>query len=143
MKVPGSSKRPISRRARHGSRPECPCTSRPRLSDALIAWAYRRLGRCQVHPGECARGEAPELASLSRMTLIESMPSAAHPPERLAATPNDPDAELEWRMNGGKWDFLAALSAALRAVWLMIVCAGDLCIAASCLYKPLTLNPKP
>eukprot|EP00439_Symbiodinium_sp_Y106_P085435 s24_g28.t1 len=27
---------------------------------------------------------------------------------RLAATPNDPDAELEWRMNGGKWDFLVS-----------------------------------
>ncbi|CAJ1382805.1 unnamed protein product [Effrenium voratum] len=27
---------------------------------------------------------------------------------RLAATPNDPDAELEWRFNGGKWDFLVS-----------------------------------
>lgn len=27
---------------------------------------------------------------------------------RLVATPNDPDAELEWRRNGGKWDFLVS-----------------------------------
>merc|ERR1712194_988637 len=27
---------------------------------------------------------------------------------RLVATANDPDAELEWRLNGGKWDFLVS-----------------------------------
>lgn len=27
---------------------------------------------------------------------------------RLVATPNDPGAELEWRRNGGKWDFLVS-----------------------------------
>ncbi|CAE8698672.1 unnamed protein product, partial [Polarella glacialis] len=27
---------------------------------------------------------------------------------RLVATPNDPDAELEWRLDGGKWDFLVS-----------------------------------
>lgn len=27
---------------------------------------------------------------------------------RLVATANDPDAELDWRLNGGKWDFLVS-----------------------------------
>ena len=47
--------------ARHGSLPEYRSTLRPRLSDALTAWTHRRLGRCQVYPGERARGEARAL----------------------------------------------------------------------------------
>jgi hypothetical protein len=34
-----------------------------------------------------------------------SISEAAHD-VRLVATPNDPNAELEWRRNGGKWDVL-------------------------------------
>mmetsp|Transcript_166222 Transcript_166222/g.533698 ORF Transcript_166222/g.533698 Transcript_166222/m.533698 type:complete len:578 (-) Transcript_166222:457-2190(-) len=77
------------------------------------------------HPDPAQR--FPALATLSGLALQDSLGDPAHmawfTPRsscyyasvgqaashiRLVATPNDPDAELEWRRDGGKWDFLVS-----------------------------------